>query len=66
MQVGGVLPTTLGQDAGWGGKQVLIIMVALFTLGLVFVPAFAWRRLSQPAVTVGATKLTPVQEQVSA
>ena len=46
-QVSGILPTTLDQDSGWGATETLMLVVALFTAGLVFIPAFAWRRMSQ-------------------
>jgi hypothetical protein len=46
--VGAVIPTTLDGDSGWGSKQALILIVILFTLALVFIPAYAWRRLSAP------------------
>ena len=65
-QVGAVIPTTLDQDSGWGSSQTLMLVVVLLTLGLVFVPAYAWRKLaaatanSQPAVSHSVA-----QEQVS-
>jgi hypothetical protein len=54
------VPSTLQQDSGWGAQQILILLVVLLTLGLVFVPAFAWRRMSQrPAPTAGEHALVP-------
>lgn len=70
--VGAVLPTTLDQDSGWGGQQMLIIAVVLMTLGLVFVPAYMWRRMATPAAdaTPGAAPArslpAPERQQVSA
>ena len=52
--VGAVLPTTLDQDSGWGGQQMLIVAIVLMTLGLLFVPAYMWRRMATPGVTSGA------------
>jgi hypothetical protein len=48
-QVGGVLPTTLDQDSRWGTTESLMLLVGLFTLGLVFIPALAWRRMTEPS-----------------
>jgi phosphate ABC transporter phosphate-binding protein len=48
--VGSVMPTTLGQDSGWGTEQVLLVLVALLTLGLVIAPAAAWRYFGQRRV----------------
>jgi hypothetical protein len=69
--VGAVIPTTLDQDSGWGGQQMLIVAVVLMTLGLVFVPAYFWRRMatssvdpSAPAQAVGALP-APDRQQVS-
>jgi len=65
--VGAIIPTTLNQDSGFGGKQLLILIVALFTLGLVFVPAYAWRKMAQTSATItAASQSKPVpQQQVS-
>jgi len=65
--VGAIVPTTLDQDSGWGGKQILILLVILFTLALVFVPAVAWRKMAQVPAPAGAqSQSTPAQERVSA
>ena len=32
---------------GWGAKQTLMLVVVLFTLGLVLVPAYAWRKMAK-------------------
>ncbi len=45
--VGAITPTTLKQGSGWGATQTLTLLVTLFTLGLVLIPAIAWRRLNQ-------------------
>ncbi|HSL74723.1 MAG TPA: phosphate ABC transporter substrate-binding protein PstS [Ilumatobacteraceae bacterium] len=64
--VGAVLPTTLDQDSGWGGKQLLIVAVVLMTLGLVFVPAYVWRKMSTPpAAQTAASMPAPDRQQVS-
>ena len=47
--VGAVLPTTLSQSGGWGSSLVLMLLVIALTLGLVLVPALAWRYFSQKA-----------------
>ena len=42
---------------GWGSKQTLMLVIALLTLGLIFVPACTtrWRKMSQtPGTTQGA------------
>ena len=59
--VGAIVPTTLDQESGWGGKQILILLVILFTLGLVFVPAYAWRRLSEKQAAALAADAPVVQ-----
>jgi len=65
--VGAIVPTTLDQDSGWGGKQILILLVILFTLALVFIPAVAWRKMAQVPAPAGAqSQSTPAQERVSA
>lgn len=66
-QVGAIIPTTLDQDSGWGAQQTLMLAVALFTLGLVFVPAFAWRRMAQrPASQATVVHQPADQDRVSA
>ena len=65
-QVGAVIPTTLEQKSGWGANQTLMLVVVLFTLGLVFVPAYAWRQMAQTPATQSAAASQPVaQEQVA-
>lgn len=65
--VGAVVPTTLDQDSGWGGKQILILLVILFTLALVFVPALAWRKMAAAPATAGVqSQSAPARESVSA
>ena len=65
--VGAIVPTTLDQDSGWGGKQILILLVILFTLALVFIPAVAWRKMAQVPATAGTqSQIAPAQERVSA
>jgi phosphate transport system substrate-binding protein len=66
-QVGAVIPTTLDQNSGWGSKQTLMLIVVLFTLGLVFIPAYAWRKMAAaPTATQSAPVSQPVaQDQVS-
>ena len=44
--VGAVLPTTLGQSAGWSASLALTILIIALTLALVLAPAFFWRYLS--------------------
>lgn len=43
------LPTTLNRGATWGSSQTLMILVSLLTFGLVFAPAYVWRRLAEKA-----------------
>jgi len=66
---GAIIPTTLDQESGWGSKQILILLVILFTLGLVFVPAYAWRKMSEEQTAALATDapvaLTVPPERVS-
>jgi hypothetical protein len=62
-QVGAIVPTTLDQDSGWGGQETLMLVVALLTLGLVFVPAYYWRKLSTPAGTTPAPSLPAPERQ---
>ena len=65
-QVGAIVPTTLDQDSGWGGQETLMLVVALLTLGLVFVPAYYWRKLSTPdAAKSAASWPAPERQQVS-
>jgi phosphate ABC transporter phosphate-binding protein len=66
-QPGAVTPTTLDQDSGWGSKQTLMVIVVLFTLGLVFIPAYAWRKMTAtPAPLVAAPASQAVaQDRVS-
>jgi hypothetical protein len=45
-QVGEVSPVTLPQLAG-PGSVILMVLVVLFTLGLVLAPAAAWRHFSK-------------------
>ncbi len=64
--VGAIVPTTLDQDSGWGGQETLILVVALLTLGLVFAPAYYWRKMSTPAEATPSTSLpAPERQQVS-
>ncbi len=64
--VGAIVPTTLDQDSGWGGQETLILVVALLTLGLVFAPAYYWRKMSTPATeTPSSTLPAPERQQVS-
>jgi hypothetical protein len=67
-QVGAVIPTTMDQDSGWGAKQSLMLVVALFTLALVFIPAYAWRRMATPSASSQPAPVSQprVNEQVSA
>jgi phosphate transport system substrate-binding protein len=65
-QVGGIVPSTLEQDSGLGSQETLMLIVALLTLGLVFVPAYYWRKLSTPDPTPsGAPMPAPERQQVS-
>ena len=65
-QVGAIVPTTLDQDSGWGGQETLILVVALLTLGLVFAPAYYWRKMSTQADATPSTSLpAPERQQVS-
>jgi phosphate transport system substrate-binding protein len=65
-QVGAIVPTTLDQDSGWGGQETLMLVVALMTLGLVFLPAYYWRKMSTPEVAAPAVSLpAPERQQVS-
>ena len=65
-QVGAIVPTTLDQDSGWGGQETLMLVVALMTLGLVFVPAYYWRKMSTPDLATSAAPLAaPERQQVS-
>ena len=64
--VGAIVPTTLDQDSGWGGQETLMLVVALMTLGLVFVPAYYWRKMSTPDLATSAAPLAaPERQQVS-
>ena len=64
--MGAIIPTTLDQNSGWGSKQTLMLIVVLFTLGLVFMPAYAWRKMSHGPSTQAAAVGQPVaHEQVS-
>ncbi|TPW09430.1 MAG: hypothetical protein FD127_4146, partial [Acidimicrobiaceae bacterium] len=40
---GPVIATTLDQSSGWGTSLALMILVTMLTIGLVLVPALAWR-----------------------
>jgi len=40
-------PTVLAGSQGWSSAQTLMLLVALFFLALIFVPAFLWRRLAK-------------------
>jgi hypothetical protein len=65
-QVGGIVPTTLDQDSGLGSQETLMLIVALLTLGLVFVPAYYWRKLSTPDSTPSPAAMpAPERQQVS-
>jgi phosphate transport system substrate-binding protein len=65
-QVGAIVPTTLDQASGWGGQETLILVVALLTLGLVFVPAYYWRKLSTPRTSPqSVSQPVPEQQQVA-
>ncbi len=44
--IGAVTTTTLSQSSGWGVSVVLLLLVAILTVGLVIIPALAWRHLS--------------------
>jgi phosphate transport system substrate-binding protein len=39
-------PTVLAGSHGWSSAQTLMLLVALFFLALIFVPAFLWRRMA--------------------
>jgi phosphate transport system substrate-binding protein len=39
-------PTVLAGSHGWSSAQTLMLLVSLFFLALIFVPAFLWRRLA--------------------
>ena len=65
-QVGAIIPTTLDQNSGWGANQTLMLVVVLFTLGLVFVPAYAWRRLNQTSEADQPAPVVKVADRVSA
>jgi phosphate transport system substrate-binding protein len=66
-QVGAIVPVTLDQDSGWGSQQLLILVVALLTLGLVFAPAYYWRKFSAPdKLRASASLPAPERQQVSA
>jgi hypothetical protein len=34
--------------SGWSSAQTLTLLVGLFILALIFVPAYLWRRLKPP------------------
>ncbi len=40
-------PTVLAGSTGWATAQTLIVLVTLFTLGIVVLPPFMWRRLAE-------------------
>jgi len=40
-------PFTLEDESGWGNTQSLMVVVALFTVGLIIGPAWFWRRMKQ-------------------
>jgi phosphate transport system substrate-binding protein len=61
-QVGSVLPTTLDQDSGWGTTETLMLLVGLLALGLVFIPALAWRKMAQ---TPPAAESVPIEQSLS-
>ena len=61
-QVGAIIPTTLDQNSGWGSKQTLMLIVVLFTLGLVFIPAYAWRKM---AATPASQQSAPAHQSVA-
>ena len=44
--VGPVTATTLGQSSAWGASLALILLVVALTLGLVLIPALAWRHFA--------------------
>ncbi len=63
-QVGAVIPTTLDQNSGWGSKQTLMLIVVLFTLGLVFIPAYAWRKMAA-APPSPSSQVAPIGQPVA-
>jgi len=60
-QVGAIVPSTLDQESGWGSKQILTVLIILFTLGLVFVPAYMWRRMSNTNVATQGAEVQQIQ-----
>lgn len=45
-EVASATPTVLAGSRGWSAAQTLMVLVTIFLLALVFVPALLWRRLS--------------------
>jgi ABC-type phosphate transport system substrate-binding protein len=46
-----VLATTLQQGSGWDGSLALVLLIIILTIGVVIVPAIAWRVLSESRPT---------------
>jgi phosphate transport system substrate-binding protein len=46
-EVAAATPTVLAGSRGWSSAQTLMLLVTLFILALIFVPAFLWRGLAR-------------------
>jgi hypothetical protein len=45
-EVAAATPTVLAGSRGWSAAQTLMVLVSLFFVALIFVPALLWRNLA--------------------